>query len=42
MAAVSTSAPRTRLTEEHMEEFAKRVRKAAEEISLKLGYREQP
>jgi DNA-binding IclR family transcriptional regulator len=42
VAAVSTSGPRSRLTEECMEDFAKHVRKAAEEISLKLGHRAEP
>lgn len=42
VAAVSTSGPRSRLTEECLEDFAKHVRKAAEEISLKLGHRAEP
>jgi DNA-binding IclR family transcriptional regulator len=40
VAAASLSGPRTRLNGEALEELKRHVRKAAEEISSKLGYRE--
>ena len=39
VAAVSISGARSRLTQECLEDFARHVRKAAEEISLRLGHR---
>ena len=41
VASISISGPRTRF-DDTLEEFAKHVRKASDEISLKLGYREHP
>ena len=41
VASISISGARTRF-DDAMEEFARRVRKASDEISLKLGYREHP
>ena len=40
VAAVSIAAgPRTRFTDDNLEDFTRHVRKASEEISLKLGHR---
>jgi DNA-binding IclR family transcriptional regulator len=39
VAAISIAGPRTRFSEDTLEEFARHVRKASEEVSLKLGYR---
>lgn len=41
VASISISGPRTRF-DDTLEDFARHVRKAGEEISLKLGYREHP
>ena len=41
VAAISISGPRTRF-DDTLEEFAKHVRKASDEISLKLGHRLHP
>jgi DNA-binding IclR family transcriptional regulator len=40
VASISIAGPRTRFSDDTLEEFAKHVRKASDEISLKLGYRE--
>jgi DNA-binding IclR family transcriptional regulator len=40
VASISISGPRTRF-DDSLEEFARHVRKASDEISLKLGYRER-
>lgn len=39
VAAVSVSGPRTRFTDDNLEDFKRHVRKASEEISMKLGHR---
>jgi DNA-binding IclR family transcriptional regulator len=39
VASISIAGPRTRFTDETLEEFVRHVRKASEEVSLKLGYR---
>jgi IclR family acetate operon transcriptional repressor len=39
VAAVSIAGPRTRFTDDNLEDFTRRVRKAGEEISAKLGHR---
>jgi DNA-binding IclR family transcriptional regulator len=41
VASISISGPRTRF-DDTLEEFARHVRKASDEISLKLGFREPP
>ena len=41
VASISISGPRTRF-DDTLDEFARYVRKAGDEISLKLGYRERP
>lgn len=40
VASISISGPRTRFSDDTLEDFARRVRKASDEISLRLGYRE--
>jgi IclR family acetate operon transcriptional repressor len=40
VASISIAGPRTRFSDETLDDFAKHVRKASEGISLKLGYRE--
>lgn len=42
VASLSISGPRTRFSDDTLEEFARHVSKASDEVSLKLGYREQP
>jgi len=39
VAAVTIAGPQSRFTENGVDDFARHVRKASEEISLKLGYR---
>jgi IclR family KDG regulon transcriptional repressor len=39
VAAVTIAGPRTRFTEDDLEDFARHMRKASEEISVKLGHR---
>jgi len=41
VAAVTIAGPQTRFTENDLEDFARHVRKASEEISVKLGHRER-
>ena len=41
IASISVSGPRTRF-DDALEEFARHLRKASDEVSAKLGYRERP
>ncbi len=42
VASISVSGPRTRFSDDTVDDFTRHVRKASEEISLRLGYREHP
>lgn len=42
IAAVSISGPGTRFTDDNVDDFTRHVRKAAEEISMKRGFRGHP